>query len=98
MTALSKYKERKLEVRREEIRNRLAAIKDRFERWKDELSDMFITVCNTRLGRIDIPVFCETIMSAVVFCISPETEEETIEWHQLGDDYEKAKPYFTEVI
>jgi hypothetical protein len=98
MTAMSKKREHELEARRNDIRNKLEWIKGRFERWKDELGEMFITVCSARLGRVDIPVFCETIMSSVAFCVSPDTDEEDMEWHQLGEDHNKAKPYFTEVL
>lgn len=98
MTTLAKDRKREIESRKEEIRSQLESVKRRYDRWKNELGEMFITVCSTRLGRVDVPVFCDSIMSAVHFCVTPESTEDDIEWHQIGESCEKSKPYFTSVL
>lgn len=97
MTALSRKRKEEIQRRREEIRSLLSGIKKRYMRWKIELGEMFVCVCDPKLGRVDVPVFCDEICAAISFCVTPETEAEDIEWHQPGECCDKAKPYFVEV-
>ena len=96
MTAPSKEGKEDLQKRREDIRSLLEAIKVRYIRWKDELTAMSITICNLRLGRLNIPIFCDSMLTSINLCVQEDTIEENLEWHQHGDSCEKAKPYMTE--
>lgn len=97
MTSASKSGKSKIEYRKNSIFEKTELCSEQFTRWREELKALFISICNTRLGRVDIPVYCEALGAVSMLCVHPDTTEEDVEWHIQGETYEEARPYFEKV-
>lgn len=97
MTSASNTGKSKIEYKKNGIFEKTQICANQFDRWRDELKAMFISICNTRLGRVDVPVYCEALGAVSMLCVHPKTTEENVEWHIQGETYEEARPYFEKV-
>ena len=98
MTALSDEAKDAILKQREEVREKIDSVKARFKRWREELDEMHLSSCCAELGRVDIPIFCDTLKSVILLCVGPATDEDNLEWHEVGEDVENARPYMIGVL
>ena len=94
MTSASNSGKAKIEYRKNGILEKTQICATQFERWSSELKELHISICNARLGRVDVRIYCEALGAVSVLCVHPNTKESDVEWHIEGENHEEAKPYF----
>lgn len=97
LTSMDSKKKEKIAKLREYIRGKIELYANRYKRWREELKKDFITVCSAQFGRVDVPVYCVAMEAVVLFCVTPETTQDDIEWHVEGETHEQGRPYFEKV-
>lgn len=93
MVPINSARENKIQLIKELIVYRIERFQMDMLRWYEELWVMQMVMCDTQCGAIDVPVFVEEFGSVVYLCMIPETTIESLKWHSLDEDCDKARQF-----
>jgi hypothetical protein len=94
LTSMNELKKCRINKIKKLIKDKIQTRINRLVRWQEELKELYITICSPRHGRIDVPIYDDSIESVIVICVNPQSEEKEIEWHIQGENCEQARKYW----
>lgn len=98
MIGVGRGQKQKVEDKRSENQEQMNLVLERFRRWRDELSKLYIKICSPKLGRVNIPIYDDETKSVISLCIHKLSEDKSLEWHCVQDNHEQAHPYWYKYV